>query len=251
MRHGIRTIKAYGKHVADFTEWCVQKDRRLTSGDPMDVVADHLAGSGLSFPYMRQRLAAIRLHFKGHGMRFNREHPRILAALKKALAQHKPKGKSMVTEQHIEEWLRTPLAGKNIAARDLAIILLGWSARLRRADIATLDWQEAGGGGGVLVLNDDGLEVRVGGEPMFIVTRFWEPLLKALREWATRSGLRRGDAVFRAVNNRDEIAPERLSAHSITRIIKRRLGNVASGESLRNWPCPYCGLKGTNRNRKK
>jgi hypothetical protein len=48
-----------------------------------------------------------------------------------------------------------------------------------------------------------------------------------LEAWAARALLQPGDAIFRGVNNRHVIAAERLTAHSVSRIVKRAMGQIA------------------------
>ena len=53
------------------------------------------------------------------------------------------------------------------------------------------------------------------------------PACEALEAWAARVPLQPGDPIFRAVNNRNVIATERLTAHSVSRIVKRAARDIA------------------------
>jgi hypothetical protein len=54
-----------------------------------------------------------------------------------------------------------------------------------------------------------------------------EPACASLEAWAARAQLQPGDPIFGGVNNRHQIAAERLTAHSISRIVKRAMGQIA------------------------
>jgi hypothetical protein len=55
----------------------------------------------------------------------------------------------------------------------------------------------------------------------------FEPACEALEAWAARAQLQPGEPIFRAVNNRHVIATERLTAHSVSRIVKRAMRDIA------------------------
>jgi integrase len=50
---------------------------------------------------------------------------------------------------------------------------------------------------------------------------------EALEAWAARVLLEPGEPIFRAVNNRHQIAAERFTAHSVSRIVKKAMRDLA------------------------
>jgi hypothetical protein len=48
-----------------------------------------------------------------------------------------------------------------------------------------------------------------------------------LEAWAARAQLQPGEPIFRGVNNRHQISPNRLTAHSVSRLVKRVMGQIA------------------------
>jgi hypothetical protein len=53
------------------------------------------------------------------------------------------------------------------------------------------------------------------------------PACEALEAWAARVPLQPADPIFRGVNNGNVIAAERLTAHSVSRIVKRAMRDIA------------------------
>ena len=117
----------------------------------------------------------------------------------------------------------------NIGLRNSALIAVGFSAALRRSELVGLDWQEIGAGIGFARVSELGVEIVLARSKAsqdravtIVIPRADVPqAAETLEAWAQRADLKPGDAIFRGVNNRNVIAAERLTAHSVSRIVKR------------------------------
>jgi integrase len=124
---------------------------------------------------------------------------------------------------------------KNIGCRNAALLTLGFGAALRRSELVSLDWQELGTGTGFVRIDERGILITLArskasqdkAETVVIPRADFEPACEALEAWAARAQLQPGDPIFRAVNNRNVIAAERLTAHSVSRIVKRAMRDIA------------------------
>jgi integrase len=116
-------------------------------------------------------------------------------------------------------------------ARDAALLSLGWAAALRRSELANLDWQKLGAGGGFVCVDERGIVVTLmaskasqdQAETIVIPAEHMPKACQALAAWATVANLNAGEPVFRAVEQRQIIAAERLTDRSVARIIKSRV----------------------------
>jgi integrase len=112
---------------------------------------------------------------------------------------------------------------------------LGFGAALRRSELVGLDWSELGEGTGFVRIDERGILVTLArskasqdkAETVVIPRADFESACDALEAWAVRARLQPGDAIFRGVDNRNAIAAERLTAHSVSRIVKRVMGQIA------------------------
>jgi integrase len=124
---------------------------------------------------------------------------------------------------------------KNIGCRNAALLTLGFGAALRRSELVGLDWQELGEGTGFVRVDERGILITLArskasqdkAETVVIPRADFLPACEALEAWAARAQLEPGDPIFRAVNNRNVIATERLTAHSVSRIVKRAMRDIA------------------------
>jgi integrase len=123
--------------------------------------------------------------------------------------------------------------GKNIGCRNAALLTLGFGAALRRSELVGLDWSELGSGTGFVRIDERGILITLArskasqdkAETVVIPRADFLPACEALEAWAARVPLQPGEAIFRGVNN--VIAAERLTAHSVSRIVKRAMRDIA------------------------
>lgn len=128
------------------------------------------------------------------------------------------------------------------AARDQALLLIGWAGAMRRSEIVALraeDIQDLDGGITVLIrrskVDQDGQ-----GFTKFIPFAHGERCpVKALKRWQELTGIQSG-FLFRAVNKHEQISDQALSTHAVALIIKRLIAKTGrdpaeySGHSLRS-----------------
>jgi integrase len=122
-----------------------------------------------------------------------------------------------------------------IGCRNAALLLTGWGAALRRSELVGLDWEQLGTGTGFVRVDERGILITLArskasqdkAETVVIPRADLPEACEALNAWAQRAVLQPGQPVFRAVNNRHQIAAERLTAHSVSRIVKRAMRDLA------------------------
>lgn len=138
------------------------------------------------------------------------------------------------------------------AARDRALLLLGFAGAFRRSELVSIRCQH-------LTAHDDGVEVLLprsktdqggAGRTVFIPHANGDrcPVL-ALREWFSVSGIETG-YLFRSVDRHDRISDAPLTAQSVALIVKNAIGKVGgsaeniSGHSMRAGYCTQAAIAG-------
>ena len=123
----------------------------------------------------------------------------------------------------------------NVGARDAALLTLGWGAALRRSELVGLDWEQLGTGTGFVRTDQRGILITLArskasqDQAETVVT----PALtcpRSARRWRPGPSAPRfspAPPIFTAVNNRNMIAAERLTAHLVSRIVKRAMRDLA------------------------
>jgi integrase len=240
-----RTREAYGRWWRVFTAWCQRHGRQALPSAPETVAAwlvDLADGTSSGRPLARasinQALAAITLANRTAGYSFDRKH-RVIAetwtgisrvkALSDTLRQAAP-----VVTADIADLLALWNPAKNIDCRDAALILLGWAAALRRSELVGLDFERRGDGLGWATIDARGVLIVLARSKssqqeavQVVVPRAdFEPACEALEAWTKRAALQPGQPIFRAVNNRDQIADTRLTAQSVALICKRAMADI-------------------------
>lgn len=139
----------------------------------------------------------------------------------------RPAGVRFVVDEHPA--LMVDRQKPNKAARDKALLLLGFAGAFRRSELVSIQCQH-------LTAHDGGIEVLLprsktdqsgAGRTVFIPHANGDrcPVL-ALHEWLTISNIESG-YVFRAVDRHDRVANAPLTAQSVALIVKNAIGKVA------------------------
>src|SRR5262245_40350433 len=105
---------------------------------------------------------------------------------------------------------------RTIGCRNAALLLTGWGGALRRSELVGLDWEQLGAGTGFVRVDERGILTTLArskasqdkAETVVIPRADLPEACEALEAWAQRAALRPGQPVFRAVNNRHQIAAE-------------------------------------------
>ena len=170
----------------------------------------------------------------GHGL--DRKHPLIAetwSGISRSRAKTEVERQARpVLAEHLRDVLAELRPQALVAdARDAALFAIGWAAALRRSELVGLDWQELGQGTGVLRVDGRGLSITLAHskgaqtQPVTIVVP--RPICRRpAPPWldgAAVAHLASGQPVFRAISKSQFLGDQRLSARSVSRIIKARL----------------------------
>ena len=242
-----RTRQAYSAAWDHFTGWCTAHGRRPLPADPATVAAwitaladgTHGGSRPLALATINQYLCAVVLAHHTAGHAFDRKHP-LLAETWRGISPHKARTRPLRQAKALMgEDLRSIIEGLQpgsaLDARDAALLLLGWSAALRRAELIGLDWMQLGSGTGYVSIEERGLVVTLptskgsqeAAVTVVVPCQDMRSACDAMERWAATANLQRGQAVFRGVNKGGEIATNRLTARSVALIIKARVYKLA------------------------
>jgi integrase len=197
------------------------------------------SGRPLARASINQALAAVTLAHRNAGHAFDRKHRVISTTCSgisrvKALVEAQRQAAPFLAAD-VRDLLAILNVKKNIGCRNAALLTLGFGAALRRSELVGLDWGRLGTGAGWVVVDERGILITLARSkasqdkaPTGVIPRAdFLPACEALEAWAARAQLQPGDPIFRAVNNRHVIAAERLTAHSVSRIVKRCMRDIA------------------------
>jgi integrase len=244
-----RTRQAYARAWMLFAAWCQANGREALPASPETVGAWITALASETNTAGRPRysratislyLAAVVVAHRHARHTLDRKHPDIAGVWKgisnaKATAETERQAKPVLADE-LKELLRGLRATIPADARDGALLALGWGAALRRSELVGLDWMKQGDGTGFVTIEPErGIVVTLAkskaaqDKAVTVVVPctdmpaacFW------LEAWAKVAKLAPGQPVFRAVDQRQVIAGERLTDRSVSRIIKARVRELA------------------------
>jgi integrase len=241
-----RTREAYGRWLRVFVAWCDRHGRQALPASPETIAAWLTAladgadgGKPLARASINQALAAVTLAHRNAGYAFDRKH-RIISMTWSGISRVKAmveieRQAAPFLAADVRDLLAILNPAKNIGCRNAALLTLGFGAALRRSELVGLDWQELGTGTGFVRIDERGILITLArskasqdkAETVVIPRADFLPACEALEAWAARAQLQPGEPIFRAVNNRHVIAAERLTAHSVSRIVKRAMRDIA------------------------
>jgi integrase len=244
-----RTRQAYARAWAQFEAWCRAHGRQPlpatpeTVGDWITALASEKKDDGTprySRATISLYLSAVVVAQRHAGHAFDRKHPEVANVWRgisnnRAKAETERQAKPIITDD-LKALLRGLRANIPADARDGALLALGWGAALRRSELVGLDWMKQGDGNGYVSIEpergivvtlkrskasqDKAVTVVVPCSDMPTAC-FW------LEAWVKAAKLEAGQAVFRAVDQRQVIAADRLTDRSVSRIIKARVRELA------------------------
>ena len=133
--------------------------------------------------------------------------------------------------EDLQAVVRSLSSSRPIDIRDRALLLVGWAGALRRSELVGLDWQRKGSGTGSVKVDELGVTIRLARSKssqdkvvqIKIPREDMPAACDAVDAWAAAARLEAGQAVFRPVEQRQIIGDDRLTDHSVSRIIKARL----------------------------
>jgi integrase len=244
-----RTREAYGRWQRGFVAWCERRQRQALPASPETVagwltaLADGEDGRRpLARASINQALAAITLAHRLASHAFDRKH-RVISMTWSGISRVKAmteveRQAAPVVAADVRDLLAALNTARNIGCRNAALLTLGWGAALRRSELVGLDWEQIGEGGkgtGFVRIDERGILITLArskasqdkAETVVIPRADLLEACEALEAWAKRAALQPGQPIFRAVNNRHQIATERLTAHSVSRIVKKAMRDLA------------------------
>lgn len=154
-----------------------------------------------------------------------------------------PRQVAALMKTDLIELLLTANKGRPLqAARDVALLLVGWVGAFRRSEVASLQVEDVSwlDGGMEILLRHSKVDQEGQGYVKFLPSSHgaWCPS-KTLKHWLEASGITSG-YMFRPINRHDQISDAALTPHSVARTIKRLAGQAGhdpssySGHSLRS-----------------
>ena len=184
---------------------------------------------------INQALSAVIFYHRNAGYPFDRKHPviaRTWAGISRTKAKtetvRKAKPLLACDLRDLIEKLRPDVP---IAARDAALLSLGWAGALRRSELVGLDWHQLGAGTGFLVIDERGIAITLmtskasqdAAEEVVIPNADMPAACRALGAWASVAALEPGQPVFRPIDQHGHISAERLTGRSVAQIVKVRM----------------------------
>src|SRR5215212_10286071 len=228
------TVRAYRTDATAFDAWCKQHELQAMPADPATIAGFLVdeAERGIAASTIGRRVAAIRYAHKLADHPDPTGHPDVAETLKgiRRRLGTATEGKAPATAEVVTQMLAHIPAGL-AGQRDRAILVLGFSAALRRSELVALDVAD-------LVPDHDGLRLMIrrsktdqegaGQEIAVPHGRHLKPV-EAVRAWLAAARITDGP-VFRPVSRTGTIRSARLTDRSIADIVKRYA--IAAGLDL-------------------
>lgn len=237
-----RTRQSYKFAFRLFSTWCSAHGRCPLPASPETIAAWATAlarGEDGGPPRARATVSlyvtAVVMAQRTAGYAFDRKNA-VLAETLKGISRVKARTETVrkarpLMGSDLQELLKGLRECYPADARDGAMLSLGWAAALRRSELVSLDWQQIGEGLGYVRVDERGVEIilmRSKASQDAAVTiaipvadvpscQFW------LERWAVRGNLQPGEPMFRAVDKAGRVASKRLTAGSVSQIVKSRL----------------------------
>ncbi len=236
------TQKAYAKDWANFTAWCAAMGLKPLPATPA-VVGTYLTALAdtLAVATLTRRLAAISTQHRLAGHRLDTRHPAIHDLMRGIRRQHGTAQRRVApATTTVVQALADSCNASMTGLRDRALLLLGFAAALRRAELVALTVAD-------IAVVAEGLRIGIrrskadqeaAGEVVGVVrTGSASCPVVSLQAWLTAAGIAEGP-VFRSINRHGRIGPA-LSDQSVALIVKQRARLIGldpatfSGHSLR------------------
>jgi integrase len=213
------------------------------------------AASTLAVATLERRLIAVhKAHVEeGHvSLLKHAQVKRTMQGVRRTLGTRQRRVKPVVKDDLLEMLLLLGQQKPIKAARDQALLLVGWGAALRRSELVALRCEDITdhSTGIELLLRRSKTDQEAAGRTCFIPHANGDRCpVKALKQYQELTGIHTG-WLFRAVDRHDNIGDTALSAQSVALIVKeavRRVGgapSTVSGHSLRAGYCTQAAMAG-------
>ena len=259
VRHGEHSLRdatrrTYSRDRDQFTAWCVERDSRSFPAEPQ-TVATYLGFLARTYrpATIARKLAAISIAHREVGIDNPAAHGIVrqtLSGIRRQLGTT-PQQKTALLAADMRK-IVCGLGSTLLDARDRALLLLGFSAALRRSElvgltVASLRFEEEG-----LVLTLERSKANQKGRLEKIAVPYGSDLLtcpvRALRRWLDAAGLNAGP-VFRGLTPQGGLRDTALDDRMVAHVVKRRCKAVGidpagvAGHSLRRGSATSAGLR--------
>jgi integrase len=235
------TLRAYQSDWTHFSTWCADAGYQPLPAEPAGVAAYLAAYAKMhSRATLRRRLAAIGQMHQLHGHDWRPSHPAIRTTLRGMLRQHGAPTRRSAAIGTAEIRKLLACCGDDLTGlRDRALLLLGYAAALRRAELAAIEREHlVFDGGGLRLLIPRGKSDQEG-EGAWIGIPKGERRdtcpVRTLEAWLTASACRYGP-VFRGIDRWGRLSPTALHPDAVRQILRIRAKaaglTVSSAERL-------------------
>lgn len=246
------TVRAYASDLADFETWCKVEAGGLStlpsSPETVALYISDLAGRGLKASTITRRLTAVSVLHKSAGMDSPAADERVKDILKGIKREHGSfqKGAAPLLTPTIKRMLlampRKTEAQKKAAARDAALLLVGYAGAFRRSEISSLcieDVEFVEDGATVLLRRSKTDQEGRGRKRALPYGSHPETCpVRNLRRWLEVLGAEEGP-LFRPIDRHGNMKYSALSDRSVCETVKKRAQAAGldrdrySGHSLR------------------
>jgi integrase len=228
------TRRSYAQDMRHFKAWGGKVPATA------QMVAEYIAAYGghLKVATIEHRLIAIHRSHQDRGLNSPAKAPLVkqtMEGIRRSFGVAPRKVRALVKDDLVEILVSVAKQKPLRAARDKAMLLLGWAAALRRSELVALAVAD-------VVTHDHGIELlirksktdqRGGGQTVFVPMAKWKdrcPVL-ALREWLQLAGIGTGP-IFRQVSRHDYLVGEKgLSPQAVAQVVQAAV-RAAKGDEV-------------------
>ena len=234
------TRRAYRADLKRWAQWCMGQGIDPDTINPVTVAAYVTAhAERLKVATLQRRMAGLNAYQRGRGAEPVSTKAEPLRSVWAGIQRHHGAPQTQKKPVLVPDLRRivTSLGDGPAAARDAALLVVGFAGAMRRADLVGLDWTADGEGAGFVEQTPDGLLVtfrrsktdQTGEGDVIGLAYGSHPStcpVRALARWRDAQALQLGGAwgpIFRAVDRHGNIGTARMDGGSVARMVKRRL----------------------------
>lgn len=271
--HTPRTIATYVRDLQAWHEFCARTECRDLPADPRDVVSfllERVDDHGASYTKVQAYITAINCLHVSNAFEIPRS-PQVKALLRRMerAYERKPATPATLQEVHAMCDLAAQAPSLLVAARDRALLLLGWAAALRPNDLHVLQWEHLMPVGNsqtergvrwedfataralVVLVPHSKSDQQGRGQHVAVAahveTRYCP--IRALAEWCRLSGHVRGPLFPRVFRGGETVGTRPMREAAISGVVKRYgalLGLKRSGYSIRRGKATHMRKRGVH-----
>ena len=241
------TRTAYNSDWRHFEAWCRARDIQSMPAHPIGAVLAYLTAHAtiLKVSTLQRRLVAIRECHRYGGFELDTSSIAFRDTWK---GLRREEGRARPTEKKAPLSTATlrravrALPDNLLGHRDRALLLIGFAAALRRAELASLEVRQRDGAAGWIEVMPDGLAIRLAfsktdqeaqGDTVGVPYAGAEDIcpVRAYRAWIEKSGIVEGP-VFRAITRHGRMGAAALSSAAVAIVVKRAVVTAALAEGM-------------------